>query len=66
MMRDPVKKVMDNVVEIDGMKYVPAPLAAALAMEIKDLQAAAVERGWALEQYRQLQSDNYVADGQWT
>lgn len=65
-MRDPVKKVVDNIVEIDGVKWVPAPLAAALAMEIENLQAAAVERGWALEQYHQRERDNYVADGQWT
>lgn len=61
-----VDKVMKNIVEIDGMKYVPAPLAASLAMELEDADAAAVERGWALEQYRQQERDNYVADGQWS
>lgn len=65
-MKTPTEKVTEAMFLIGDVQYVRANLAMALAMEVEELQKAARATSWDLDRLRQYDSDNFVADGQWT
>ena len=61
------------VVVVDGAKMVPLYLAEKavlnvmrLEQELKDAAARASDSSWETERYRQIERDNWVADGGWS
>ncbi len=67
------ERLKGAIVVVRGNQMVPLSLAQEIVLtsmkfetELEEARKRATDQGWDLENYRQIQRDTFVADGQWS